>query len=236
MFYIRKSGTKIGDLKRELITATRGSGSVGHLNAILNNTPLSERKGGDAMNSSQDRTSLDNSDNESFYKLDIAIMALQVFACFLITFVVFPGTSLSTKFDFLGTTNRDFAWFAVLMITLFNLFDTIGRFAGGYKQIFTPNTVFALTVFRLIFIPTFVLIQVKANPAWIFQSDWFRIFNMALFALTNGYNSTLCMIYGPTLVSDKNKERAGLIMSFHLVGGIFAGALIASFGMDKIPK
>ena len=125
MFYIRKSGTKIGDLKRELITATRGSGSVGHLNAILNNTPLSERKGGDAMNSSQDRTSLDNSDNESFYKLDIAIMALQVFACFLITFVVFPGTSLSTKFDFLGTTNRDFAWFAVLMITLFNLFDTV---------------------------------------------------------------------------------------------------------------
>lgn len=163
-------------------------------------------------------------------------MAIQVFVCFFVTFVVFPGTSLGTKFDFLGTTNRDFAWFAVLMITTFNVFDTIGRFAGGYKQIFTPSSVFTLTVFRLIFIPIFVLIQVKANPAWLFQSDWFRLFNMAIFALTNGYNSTLCMIYGPSLVEDKNKERAGLLMSFHLVGGIFAGALVASFGMDKVPK
>ena len=161
-------------------------------------------------------------------------MALQVFTSFVITFVVFPGTTLSTHFDFLGTSNKDKAWFSVLIITLFNVFDTIGRFAGGYKQLLSPNTLFSLTVFRLIFIPLFVLIQLNSTPAWIFQADWFRILNMALFALTNGYNSTLAMIYGPGFTDDKSKETGGLIMSFHLVGGIFVGALIASFGMDKI--
>jgi len=233
MFYIKKSGTKIGDLKRELIMATRGSGSVGHLNAILNNTPqVSAISDADTINLSKTHH------RKSFFQVyyDVSLMAIQVFLCFTITFVVFPGTSLGTKFDFLGTSNKDFAWFAVLMITTFNVFDTIGRFAGGYKQIFSPYTVFILTVTRLVFIPLFVLIQLNSDPASIFQSDWFRITNMALFALSNGYNSTLLMIYGPSMVEDENKERAGLLMSFHLVGGIFVGALIASFGMDKIGK
>ena len=149
---------------------------------------------------------------------------------------MFPGTSLSTNFNFLGTSNRDFAWFSVILITTFNVFDTIGRFAGGFKQIFTPWSVLFLTILRLVFIPSFVLIQLKTDPSWLFQSDWFKFVNMALFALTNGYNSTLCMIYGPSMAEDKNKERAGLIMNFHLVGGIFMGSLIASFGMDKVPK
>lgn len=150
---------------------------------------------------------------------------------------MFPGTTLSTNFDFLGTpTNKELAWFSVLMITCFNIFDTIGRYLGGKIHLLSPNTVFLLSSSRLIFIPLFVLIQLNASPAWIFQADWFRIVNMALFSLTNGYNSTLLMIYGPTIVKDADKERAGLIMSFHLVGGIFLGSLIASFGMDKIGK
>jgi hypothetical protein len=74
----------------------------------------------------------------------------------------------------------------------------------------------------------------SAEPASIFQKDWFRILNMALFSITNGYDSTLLMIYGPGFADNANKERAGIIMSFHLVGGIFFGALIASFAMDKI--
>jgi len=165
---------------------------------------------------------------------DCGIMALQVFLCFTITFVVFPGTTLATRFDFLGDSNRDKAWFSVLMVTIFNLFDTIGRFAGGSIQIFSEKTVFFLTVSRLVFIPLFVLIQLDSHPLWIFSSDWFRILNMAVFSITNGYNSTLTMIFGPSLAKEPDKERAGLIMSFHLVGGIFFGSLIASFAMDKV--
>lgn len=235
-YYIRKADTKVGDEDAAIIAAaSRGSGSFGGNLVPLNYTPTTTTTNNNC-NEVTEESYDSQKEPKSFIEVykDIGIMAIQVFVCFLITFIVFPGTTLSTQFDFLGTTNRDFAWFAVLMITAFNLFDTIGRFAGGYIQIFTPNTVFLLTTFRLVFIPLFVLIQLEANPAWIFQSDWFRILNMALFAITNGYNSTLCMIYGPTLADEANKERAGLIMNFHLVGGIFAGSLIASFAMDKI--
>lgn len=59
---------------------------------------------------------------------------------------------------------------------------------------------------------------------------------MALFALTNGYNSTLNMIYGPMGVKDEHKEKAGMIMAFHLVGGIFIGSLVAMLmGMITFP-
>ena len=173
----------------------------------------------------------------SFFEVyrKIMSMALQVFFCFLITFVVFPGTSLSTQFDFLGTSAKAQSWFLVLIITVFNIFDTIGRFLGGPYQFFTPRTLFILTVSRLIFIPLLVLIQLSATPHGIFKSDWFRIVNMALFAFTNGYNSTLAMIFGPSLVGNADKEVAGIIMSFHLIGGIFAGSLIASFAMVNVP-
>jgi len=69
-----------------------------------------------------------------------------------------------------------------------------------------------------------------------FYWDWFIILNMGLFAFSNGYNSTLNMIFGPMNVKDEHKEKAGMIMAFHLVGGIFAGSLVALLlGMVNFP-
>jgi len=51
--------------------------------------------------------------------------------------------------------------------------------------------------------------------------------NIILFAFTNGYGSTLNMIYGPMCVWDEHKEKAGMIMGFHLVGGICFGSFVA---------
>ena len=66
----------------------------------------------------------------------------------------------------------------------------------------------------------------------VITGDWFSILNMALFAITNGYNSTLLMIYGPMMAREKHREKAGIIMGFHLAGGIFFGALVA-LGMGQ---
>ncbi|CAI2361264.1 unnamed protein product [Moneuplotes crassus] len=229
-YYIKKAEGEQAQRALSINAAARSAGSFGHTDALKEFSHIEE-----------DYEKLDNDDpipekEKSFMEVyyEVGFMAIQVFLCFVISFVVFPGTHLSTHFDFLGDTAKDRAWFTVLMITTFNVFDTIGRFAGGFVQIFSPTTVFSLTIFRLIFIPTSVLIQLNSNPAWIFQSDWFRIFNMAAFAISNGYNSTLLMIYGPSFTDNNNKERAGMIMSFHLVGGIFVGSLISSFGMKYV--
>ena len=67
----------------------------------------------------------------------------------------------------------------------------------------------------------------------VITGDWFSILNMALFAITNGYNSTLLMIYGPMMAKEEHREKAGIIMGFNLVGGIFFGALVA-LGMGQL--
>jgi len=228
-YYLNKASGKDENEDRGRLLASPDSTTSHSSKNNINNTPTGSTYSNIIESSPKKET--------SFMELYQQIMpiALQVFLCFLITFVVFPGTSLSTKFDFMGTSARDISWFTLIMIASFNVFDTIGRFAGGYYHLFTPKTIFVLSISRLIFIPTFVLIQLKASPSWLFSSDWFRFVNMFLFAFTNGYNSTLCMIFGPMIVKNSLKERAGLIMSFHLVGGIFVGALIASFAMDKVP-
>ena len=235
-FYLKKAGNTEYDRSMSLNIAARSAGSLGHADALklfhAEEDNYNKIEEDDAINNERESAGIEKTFLQ-VYK-DIGFMAIQVFICFTITFMVFPGTQLSTSFDFLGDSPADKAWFSVLMITIFNLFDTIGRFTGGSFQVLSPGTVFSLTVLRLIFIPTSVLVQLSSNPTWIFNSDWFRILNMALFAFSNGYNSTLLMIYGPQFADENSKERAGILMSFHLVGGIFFGSLIASFGMKEI--
>lgn len=222
-FYIRKA-SKAQHTERKSIISRHSSLSdsleIVRVNQSADPTELSSDRVDEAPQTPQ---------NFMFIYKKVFPLSSQVFLCFLITFIVFPGVCLETKFKFLDGKSGEFAWNSVLMITFFNTFDTIGRFLGGSYQLFTPNTVIILTLVRLIFVFTFIMIGLNK----LFQSDWFRIVNMALFAFTNGYNSTLLMIYGPTGVQNEHKERAGIIMSFHLVGGIFAGSLVA-IGMGKI--
>ena len=106
------------------------------------------------------------------------------------------------------------------MITIFSFGDTIGRALAGLYPMFSPNSVIVLTTGRVLFIITAIFIQTGASPHYIFMADWFRILHIWLFAATNGYNTAAVMLYGPQQVEDKDKERAGLIMNFHLIGGV----------------
>jgi solute carrier family 29 (equilibrative nucleoside transporter), member 1/2/3 len=126
------------------------------------------------------------------------------------------------------------AWFSVIIITLFNVSDTLGRYLAGKISLFTSKTILLLSFSRLIFVATFIWIQLKEPPAFIFQSDWFKIFNMLLFAFSNGINSTYWFILIPQKVEEANREKAGLAASFHLLGGIFLGCVFAAFIMNHI--
>jgi hypothetical protein len=64
-----------------------------------------------------------------------------------------------------------------------------------------------------------------AEP-WI-PSDLFSVFNMSLFALTNGWATTACMILAPSFVHSDEKETAGFMMTFPLTFGILAGTFLA---------
>lgn len=128
------------------------------------------------------------------------------------------------------------AWSALILITVFNVLDTIGRWLAGQKfGQGSDRFVLILTSIRLIFIATFLLIALDVSPAWLFgiDADWFKLINMILFAFTNGYCSTQCAIKAPSRASDDSKESVGTLIGLFLTLGIFLGS-IGAIGMGKI--
>jgi len=112
------------------------------------------------------------------------------------TFVVFPAVITDTKIQFLQgieNPNLRIGWTMLVFIFTFNLFDTLGRWLGGQPfAVMGDRKVLFITYGRVIFIVTSFLIDQNIGPAWLVgdQGDWFKLLNMALFALTNGYCST----------------------------------------------
>ena len=122
------------------------------------------------------------------------------------------------------------------MVTIYGVIDTIGRWLANVWIPFNRRTVIWMTLSRLIHIPLSIFIQLNLSPSWLFQSDWFRILNVSIFGFTQGYNTALIMMFGPENVKRTEKERAGILMNFHLMGGICLATLGAAFGMKHIPQ
>eukprot|EP00347_Sterkiella_histriomuscorum_P017529 403348991 len=158
---------------------------------------------------------------------------------FLVTFVVYPGVALriNLKFmDFIENVHLEGAWTRQLFIFIFNIFDTVGRWLAdkSFGQS-SDRVVLVLTYLRVIFIATFLLIAFDEPPMWLFgsNSDWFKILNMILFAVSNGYCSTQLAIKAPSRAPDSIKEQVGTLIGLFITLGIFLGSLIA-IGVGKL--
>ena len=102
---------------------------------------------------------------------------------------------------------------------LFQLCDLIGRFAPQLFIIF-PKKILLIPVFvRFGFIPLWMLMVYTGYLA----SNIYPYVFMIIMALTNGYFSTLGMMFGPTRVSVAEAPIAGTLMSFFLQFGVFSG-------------
>jgi hypothetical protein len=66
-----------------------------------------------------------------------------------------------------------------------------------------------------------------------FENDISRIILMAVFAASNGFVLSWCMIHGPGQVNPDERDIASYTMSFSLVNGIFFGSL-TSLAVSKI--
>ena len=148
------------------------------------------------------------------------------FIIFLVTFSVFPGLTNKTTLTFID--DKNYAWLVLTMVITFNLFDTIGRYSAGYSMLQIPKIALLILIYcRVVFIGTFYLVSWKSQPHFIFASDWFKLLNMALFALTNGYCTTLGSVYAPAEGKDDEKEQIGTLIGLNLGTGILGGAFVA---------
>lgn len=162
----------------------------------------------------------------------ICWLGFTVLGMFFITFLCFPGLTVSLK---PVNSKLGNGWFAILLITEFNVFDLIGRYTPGYTTLgFSRDNLMYLTVLRIAIYPCFVLLWLGKLPAYgVLNDDIYAYVLMALMAVTNGFIASTGMMWGPAPCEPHEKEVAGYFMVFMLQAGIFTGSqaslLIATF-------
>jgi equilibrative nucleoside transporter 1/2/3 len=162
----------------------------------------------------------------------VMVPAISVWFAFTVTIAVFPSIIFlvqSTERCRDGNdTNRFYNdLFTPIQFLLFNLFDLIGRLiAGNTTIIFNKTTLWMASFARLAFFPLFLLCNIaNSELPIVFQSDFYPILFMILFAITNGYVATSSMIMGAMSVENPvDASLAGTIMVFCLTFGLFSGA------------
>ena len=108
---------------------------------------------------------------------------------FIATFIVFPGIFFDSYWSFLNKESL-FPWYIQITILTFNVCDTIGRKLGGMYMLSTGKVI-AGSVLRSIFVLLVILIALDdKHDTYFFEADWFKIVNLILFSITNGYIST----------------------------------------------
>lgn len=160
----------------------------------------------------------------------IAKYGLSVALVFFVTLAAFPSLTSRiqsvNKADKSEWTNTYFV--PVTCFLLFNVGDFSGRLAASFVQWPGKNGIIlpALCILRIVFLPLFAFCnaQPRHDAPVLFGEDYYPIVFMVLFAISNGYLGSLCMMYGPSTVEPKHAETAGTMMAFLLIIGLALGA------------
>lgn len=158
---------------------------------------------------------------------DALPLAMAVWFVMFVTFVVFPSQLFAWTPSY-GPYPTEF-FYPCMMIYMFQVFDVVGRYAVSFLKL-TPTRTKIASLSRGAILPFFYL---ATYNVWIFSNDITKILIMAVFAATNGFILTWCMIHGPSQVHKDERDVASYTMSFFLVNGIFFGSL-ASMAIGKI--
>jgi hypothetical protein len=198
-------------------------------NQIENNSPSTKEGKQEEEDEEEDEERLNNSINsQNKNRNENKPSVIKIFKkiwrmCFLVTFVfwvslcIFPGLADAVPSYYVGTVMVD--WLPILMGVSFNLFDSIGRTIPRWLILINSKWITLPILVRIIFVPLFVICL---KPR-ILLNDAFPLGFMGLMALTNGYLSSLCMMFAPGLVEPYEGEAAGTMMTFFLLLGIMLG-------------
>lgn len=147
---------------------------------------------------------------------------------FINTFTVFPGAFFNEHFGFMDSLGKtEFSWFTITVILLFNIFDTVGRKLASYIHL-RPSIIIFLSYARIgLVVLTILLTQKDTDKTTVFENDPFRVLNLIVFSITNGYISTQCCMKAPGFVPKDQQQQIGLLNGLSIQTGILIGAIFA---------
>ena len=147
-------------------------------------------------------------------------MLFHLFFSMLVSFVVFPGVMQATTVSY--PSNR--AWFELSIVTLFNIFDTLGRYIGGIGMFMFQAKGFGIHLVgfgRILGIVIAILIMIKT-----ISGDFAVYSNTIVFALTNGYIQTICCCHAASLVDEHESNALGNLFTIAITLGVSVGGLL----------
>ncbi|KAK7074449.1 hypothetical protein SK128_000996, partial [Halocaridina rubra] len=174
--------------------------------------------------------------NMEVYK-EIWPLGISAMGVFLITLAVFPVVCVKIDSMSLDKEWANVYFQPVATFFLFSVGDYMGRQSSGF--ILWPKRgsriLYLMVLLRLVFIPLFLLCNhdPKSFLPVVFYHDAYYIVFMFLFAFSNGYCSSLYMMYGPKMVTEDRAELAGAMMVAMLGLGLMLGG-ISSFAFALI--
>ncbi|KAL2007704.1 hypothetical protein VTN00DRAFT_7686 [Thermoascus crustaceus] len=188
------------------------------------------------LDEADDETVSDNADRKTiglwtlFKKL--RWMALALFLCFAVTMVfpVFTAEIESVRDPSDRPRLLQQATFIPLAFLLWNTGDLIGRVSVLIPQIPLvryPKVLFSLAISRLVFIPLYMLCNVRGRGAAVNSDAFYLFFVQLLFGITNGYIASSCMVGAAQWVAVEERHAAGGFMSLMLVAGLTVGSLLS---------
>ena len=94
---------------------------------------------------------------------------------------------------------------------------------------FSPRLVIFLSILRTVLIITTIGFALDWAPDSVFGSDVFKVTNLIVFSISNGFVSTQCAIIAPSCVKEDQKEQVGIFVGLFIALGIVMGSLVAIF-------
>lgn len=148
-----------------------------------------------------------------------------------ITSIIFPA--VSTNIESLekdsGSPWTTKFFVPLTAFLLFNFSDLCGRQITAWIQVPGPRSKVlpGLVLLRTGLVPLFVFCNYQPRvhlQTVVFPSDIYPMLFSSLLGLSNGYLSTLALIYGPKIVSRELAEATGVVMSFYMYLGLVLGS------------
>ncbi|XP_060880375.1 equilibrative nucleoside transporter 4 isoform X1 [Metopolophium dirhodum] len=153
---------------------------------------------------------------------------LAIFLCYFVTLSIYPGVLSDLVSPRFGT------WMPVLVMTVFNLFDLMGKLLGAYSYERWDDKILKSTKKRLFMIPAILLIVLVQHPFHTkIISEFMIVLQTAVLGVTNGITGSVPMIFAPAKVVEERRELAGNIMTISYIAGTTAGSVFA-YVLDRI--
>ena len=122
------------------------------------------------------------------------------------------------------------AVFVPIAFLVWNVGDFVGRLGTISKRLSLthyPVALFCIAGARLVFIPLYLLCNVKGRGAVVASDLFYLGVVQFLFGLSNGYLGSSCMMGAGDWVDIGEREAAGGFMGLMLVGGLTVGSLLS---------